>query len=119
MDTLAKRAAEYYSLGLRFCKWRNVIRIADGLPTDLSIQENAWTLARYAAICQANGLAPIVEPEILSDGTHTIDVCQKVTEKVNAAVFKALADNKVYFEGMLLKPNMVTSGSSCPQKAGP
>lgn len=114
LDTLAKRAAEYYAMGLRFCKWRNVIKIGDGLPSQLAVQETAWNLARYAAICQANGLAPIVEPEILSDGSHSIEVCQKVTERVNAAVFKALADNKVFFEGMLLKPNMVTSGSTCP-----
>lgn len=119
MDTLAKRAAEYYSMGLRFCKWRNVVKIGNGLPSELSIQETAWNLARYAAICQANGLAPIVEPEILSDGSHSIDVCQKVTERVNAAVFKALADNKVFFEGMMLKPNMVTPGSTCEQKATP
>ena len=72
-----------------------------------AIHENAWGLARYAAICQENGLAPIVEPEILSDGNHSIEVCQKVTEKVNAAVFKALSDNNIFFEGMLLKPNMV------------
>jgi fructose-bisphosphate aldolase, class I len=94
-------------MGCRFCKWRAVVKIGDGLPSEQSIQETAWGLARYAAICQANGLAPIVEPEILSDGDHTIEVCQKVTERVNAAVFKALADNKIFYEGMVLKPNMV------------
>lgn len=106
-------------MGCRFCKWRAVVKIGDGLPSEQSIHETAWGLARYAAICQANGLAPIVEPEILSDGDHSITVCQKVTERVNAAVFKALADNQIFFEGMVLKPNMVTSGSSCPNKAGP
>jgi fructose-bisphosphate aldolase, class I len=74
-------------------------------------------LARYAGICQANGLVPIVEPEILADGPHSIEVCQRVTERVNAAVFKALADNNIFFEGMLLKPNMVTQGTEHPVKA--
>lgn len=88
------------------------MKIGDGLPSEQAVQENAWTLAKYAAICQANGLAPIVEPEILTDGSHSIEVCQRVTERVNAAVFKALADNGVFFEGMLLKPNMVSRRKS-------
>jgi len=81
------------------------------------MQENAWGLARYAAICQENGLVPIVEPEILSDGSHSIDKCLHITTKVLAVVFKALHDNNIFFEGMLLKPNMVTPGSSDPNRA--
>ena len=104
-------AAEFYALGCRFAKWRAVLRIGDGFPTEQSIKENAWTLARYAAICQDNGLVPIVEPEILTDGSHSIEVCQRVTERVLAATFKALNDNNIFLEGCLLKPNMVTPGS--------
>lgn len=111
LDDLAKRAKEFYDIGCRFAKWRAVLKIADGCPSDLAIQENAWGLARYAAICQANGLVPIVEPEILNDGTHDIDTCMRISEKVFAAVFKALSDNNVYLEGILLKPNMITPGS--------
>jgi len=117
LDTLAKMAAEYYGYGCRFAKWRAVLKIGDGLPSEQAVQENAWGLARYAAICQENGLVTIVEPEILADGTHSIEVCQKVTERVLAAVFKALADNNIFLEGCLLKPNMVTPGSQNPDKA--
>lgn len=82
---------KHYDLGCRFAKWRSVLKItADGAPTDLAIQENAWGLARYAAICQENGLVPIVEPEILNDGDHSIETSQRVTEKVLSAVFRAL-----------------------------
>jgi len=110
---LDARTKEYYAMGCRFAKWRAVLKIdEDGCPSEQAIHENAWGLARYAAICQSNGLVPIVEPEILSDGNHSIEVCQRVTERVNHAVFKALADNKVFFEGILLKPNMVTPGST-------
>jgi fructose-bisphosphate aldolase class I len=114
LDDLAKRAKEFYDAGCRFTKWRAVLKIGDGCPSDLAIQENAWGLARYGAICQANGLVPIIEPEILSDGSHDINTCARITEKVLAAVFKALNDNHVYLEGSLLKPNMVTSGASFP-----
>ncbi|CAK94271.1 unnamed protein product (macronuclear) [Paramecium tetraurelia] len=112
LDSLANMAAEHYKLGCRFAKWRAVLKIGNGLPSQQAIKENAWGLARYAAICQENGLVPIVEPEILADGDHSIDVCQKVTEKVLAAVFKALNENNVFLEGCLLKPNMVTPGST-------
>ena len=114
LDTLAKRAKEYYEMGCRFAKWRAVLHIseADHLPSDKAIRENAYDLARYASICQENGLCPIVEPEILSDGPHSIEVCQKVTEKVLSACFKELEDYGVYLEGILLKPNMVTPGSA-------
>uniref|UniRef100_A0A8C9LIA0 Fructose-bisphosphate aldolase n=1 Tax=Piliocolobus tephrosceles TaxID=591936 RepID=A0A8C9LIA0_9PRIM len=112
LDGLAERCKEYYKAGARFAKWRAVCVIdpAKGKPTDLSIMETAWGLARYATICQQNKLVPIVEPEILADGAHTIEVCAAVTEKVLACVFKALHDNGVLLEGALLKPNMVTAG---------
>jgi len=112
LDDLHKRCAEYYKAGARFAKWRAVLKITDTCPTELAIQENAWGLARYASICQDNGLVPIVEPEVLMDGTHSLKRCVEVTQRVLAVVFKALADNKVYLEGALLKPNMVTPGHS-------
>lgn len=117
LDTLDKRTAEYYQMGCRFAKWRAVLKIGDGCPSAQAIQENAWGLARYAAICQMNGLVPIVEPEILGDGDHSIEECQAVTEKVLSAVFKALKENNVFLEGCLLKPNMVLPGSSHPSRA--
>jgi fructose-bisphosphate aldolase class I len=104
-------AAEFYAIGCRFAKWRAVLKIGDGCPTDDAIRANATGLAKYAKICQTNGLVPIVEPEIMPDGNHSADECQRVTEKVLSAVFKALADEKVLLEGCLLKPNMVTYGS--------
>ncbi|KAF4640227.1 putative fructose-bisphosphate aldolase [Toxoplasma gondii] len=121
LDGLAERCQEYYKAGARFAKWRAVLSIdpAKGKPTNLSITEVAHGLARYAAICQANRLVPIVEPEILTDGSHDITVCAEVTERVLAAVFKALNDHHVLLEGALLKPNMVTQGSDCPAKASP
>ena len=114
LEDLAKRCQEYYGMGIRFAKWRAVLKIGNGCPSDVAIQENVWGLARYAAICQANGLCPIVEPEILSDGNHSIEVSQKVLEKVWYAQIRALADNNVFFEGILLKPSMVTPGSTNP-----
>jgi len=117
LDGLAARCAKYYQDGARFAKWRAVLKIGDGLPSKLSMIENAHTLARYAAICQENGLAPIVEPEILMDGTHDIQKCAKVTEDVLSYVFKALNDHHVYLEGILLKPNMVVSGAESSKKA--
>lgn len=109
-------AADFYSQGCRFAKWRAVLKIGNGCPTDLSITENANGLAKYALACQQNGLVPIVEPEILSDGPHSAEDCQKITEKVLSVVFKALADHGVLLEGCLLKPNMVTYGSEHPKK---
>jgi fructose-bisphosphate aldolase class I len=117
LDDLAKRAKEFYERGCRFTKWRAVIKISKGCPTEQAIQENAWGLARYAAICQENGLCPIVEPEVLADGDHDIDTCFKVSQKVYAAVTKALHDNNVFFEGMLLKPNMITPGTQCANRS--
>jgi fructose-bisphosphate aldolase class I len=119
LDDLAKRAKEFYERGCRFTKWRAVIKISKGCPTQQAIEENAWGLARYAAICQENGLCPIVEPEVLADGDHDIETCMKVSQKVYAAVVKALHTNNVFFEGMLLKPNMITPGTSCEKKSNP
>ncbi|XP_015794081.1 fructose-bisphosphate aldolase A-like isoform X1 [Tetranychus urticae] len=119
LDNLTKRCQKYYAAGCRFAKWRCVLKIGQNTPSPLAILENANVLARYATCCQQAGLVPIVEPEILPDGDHTIEKCQLVTEKVLAAVYKALNDHNVYLEGTLLKPNMVTSGQSCPTKATP
>jgi len=115
LDGLAKRCARYYELGARFAKWRSVLRIDQktGCPSTLAIKENAWGLARYAAICQSEGLVPIVEPEILMDGPHTIEHCARVTEEVLVAVYHALSENHVMLEGTCLKPNMVCPGSEC------
>jgi fructose-bisphosphate aldolase class I len=96
-----------------------VLNISEHKPSPLAILENANVLARYASICQQNRLVPIVEPEILVDGSHTIERCQEVTERVLAACYKALSDHNVYLEGTLLKPNMVTQGHDNPNKATP
>jgi len=114
LDGLDKRCQDYYKAGARFAKWRAALKISATLPSDLAIQETAHTLARYAAICQTNGLVPIVEPECLMDGDHSIERCAAVTEKVLACVYKALNDHHVWLEGTLLKPNMVTPGHSHP-----
>lgn len=110
-DDLGKRCAKYYEAGARFAKWRAVLNIGPNEPSELSISLNAQGLARYAIICQENGLVPIVEPEILVDGPHDIERCAYVTEKVLAACYKALNEQHVLLEGSLLKPNMVTPGS--------
>merc|ERR1712119_56263 len=119
LDGLGERCAQYAKDGCTFAKWRCVIKINQELhlPTDIAIQENAQVLARYANICQANGLVPIVEPEILIDGNHNLAISQRVTERVLACVYKTLVDHHVYLEGTLLKPNMVTPGQSCEEKA--
>jgi fructose-bisphosphate aldolase class I len=119
MDDLGSRCAQYYKDGARFAKWRCVLKISATTPSVPAMVENAHVLARYASICQMNGLVPIVEPETLSDGDHDIARCQYVTEQVLSHTYKALMDNNVYLEGTLLKPNMVTSGQSCPNRAGP
>ncbi|XP_042007827.1 fructose-bisphosphate aldolase 5, cytosolic [Salvia splendens] len=115
LDSLAARCQQYYKAGARFAKWRSVLKIGPTEPSELSIQQNAQGLARYAIICQENGLVPIVEPEILTDGSHDIDKCAAATEVVLAAVYKALNDHHVLLEGTLLKPNMVTPGSDSPK----
>lgn len=117
LDDLQERAAEAYAKGARFAKWRNVLQLdqAKGLPSDLAIQDCVHVLARYASICQSEGLCPIVEPEIVPNGSHDIDYCQKMTEKVLTAQFKALSDHHVYLEGAVLKPNMVKNGLDGPR----
>jgi len=120
MDDLGARCAKYYKAGARFAKWRAVLNINDesgATPSPLAIKQNAETLARYAVICQMNGLVPIVEPEVLMDGKHTIETAQKITEKVIAACYKELSDQNAYLEGTLLKPNMVRSGQGCATQA--
>ncbi|XP_036373290.1 fructose-bisphosphate aldolase B-like [Megalops cyprinoides] len=119
LDGLSERCAQYKKDGCDFAKWRCVLKISAGCPSALAIAENANVLARYASVCQENGLVPIVEPEILPDGDHDLQRCQYVTEKVLAAVYKALSDHHVYLEGTLLKPNMVTAGHSCTKKYTP
>lgn len=119
LDGMDARCKEYYDGGARFAKWRCVLKIGNGCPSKLSILENANVLARYASICQMNGLCPIVEPEILTDGDHDLETCMAVTEKVLAAVYKALSDHNVYLEGTLLKPNMVLPGINCTKKYTP
>ena len=114
IDDMDARCAKYYAKGARFAKWRAVLHIKDDIgatPSIVAINENAETLARYASICQANGLVPIVEPEVLMDGDFSIEVAAVATEKVIAACYKALSDHHVLLEGTLLKPNMVRSGS--------
>ncbi|KAJ7981125.1 Fructose-bisphosphate aldolase [Quillaja saponaria] len=111
LDGLAQRCQKYYEGGARFAKWRAVLKIGPNEPSQLAINENANGLARYAIICQENGLVPIVEPEILVDGPQDIEKCADVTERVLAACYKALNDHHVLLEGTLLKPNMVTPGS--------
>lgn len=117
LDGLRGRIKEYRELGAKFAKWRAVITIGDGIPTRTCIEANAHALARYAALCQEGGLVPIVEPEVLMDGAHTIDRCEEATEATLKSVFSTLWEHRVMFEGMLLKPNMVVSGKECPQQA--
>ncbi|XP_042194475.1 fructose-bisphosphate aldolase C [Callorhinchus milii] len=119
LDGLAERCAQYKNDGADFAKWRCVLKITNSTPSCLAIKENANVLARYASICQQNGIVPIVEPEILPDGDHDLKRCQHITQKVLAAVYKALHEHHVYLEGTLLKPNMVTCGHSCPTKFSP
>jgi fructose-bisphosphate aldolase class I len=118
LDGLGDRCKKFYEKGARFAKWRAVCKInpAKGQPTPLSIAETAHSLARYGGICQDNGLVPIIEPEILADGDHDIDVCAEASERVFSAVMKALIDHKLILEGTLLKPNMVTPGTECPKR---
>lgn len=114
LDGLRERLKEYAEMGLRFAKWRAVIVIGDGLPSRACREANAQALARYAALCQEAGLVPIVEPEVLMDGEHTLAQCFAVTEQVLHTVFNQLYTQGVLLEGMLLKPNMVLPGLSCP-----
>jgi len=119
LDGLAERLAAYKSQGARFTKWREVYGITARNPTPLGIAANAEVLARYAAICQSQGLVPIVEPEVLIDGDHTIERCHEVTDAVLHAVFAALYRHHVLLEGIILKPNMVSPGKANARKASP
>jgi len=119
LDGLRERLAEYRKLGAGFAKWRAVITIGTGLPTMGNIVASASAMARYAALCQEAGIVPIVEPEVLMDGDHTIERCEEVTTVTLKAMFDALFEQKVYLEGALLKPNMVLPGKKCPQQATP
>jgi fructose-bisphosphate aldolase class I len=117
LDGLRDRLTEYFRLGARFAKWRAVIAIGKGIPSRGCIEANAHALARYAALCQEADLVPVVEPEVLMDGEHTLDQCYEVTEKVLRTVFSELFAQRVMLEGMILKPNMVLSGAACAQQA--
>ena len=119
LDGLGERLAEYRSLGARFSKWRAVLTISPGIPTHGCLEANAHALARFAALSQEAGLAPIVEPEVLMDGDHFLERCAEVTEAALRTVFAALYEQRVALEGMLLKPNMVLPGKACPRQAEP
>jgi fructose-bisphosphate aldolase, class I len=117
LDGLRERMDEYVQLGARFTKWRAVIRIGDGIPTHACMAANAHAMVRFAATSQEAGLVPIVEPEVLMDGDHTIGRCQEITEAILRLVFGELAGHRVALEQMLLKVNMVLPGEDCPQQA--
>jgi fructose-bisphosphate aldolase class I len=116
LDGLRERLAEYADMGARFAKWRAVITIGEGIPSHGCIEANALALARYAALCQEIGLVPIIEPEVLMDGEHTMARCCEVTGEVLHAVFNQLYTQNVILEGIILKPNMVLPGSTCSQQ---
>jgi fructose-bisphosphate aldolase class I len=114
LDGLRERLAEYFQMGARFAKWRAVIAIGENIPSRSCLEANAHALARYAALCQEAGLVPIVEPEVLMDGAHTLEQCHKVTEETLRTVFIQLNCQRVLLEGMILKPNMVLPGLAYP-----
>lgn len=118
LDGLRERLVEYHGMGARFAKWRAVITIGNGIPTSTCIQANAHALARYSALCQEAGIVPIVEPEVLIDGDHTIDQCYDVTFNTLRALFQQLADQRVAYEGTILKASMVISGLKAKPRAG-
>jgi fructose-bisphosphate aldolase class I len=117
LDGLRDRLTEYRGLGAKFAKWRAVITIGDDIPSSYCLHTNAHALARYAALCVEAGIVPIVEPEVLMDGSHTIERCYEVTDRTLHRVFGALHQQQVPLEQILLKPNMVLSGSTCPTQA--
>lgn len=119
LDGLRERLAEYYKLGARFAKWRAVIDVGSGIPTSYAIEVNADALARYAALCQEACIVPIVEPEVLMDGDHTLARCEEVTNAVLDRVFSRLFAARVHLPGMVLKPNMVIAGKKCAEKSTP
>lgn len=118
LDGLRGRLKAYYALGARFAKWRAVIHIGEDIPSGTCIDVNSHALARYAALCQEQGLVPVVEPEVLMDGAHDIETCYEVTEVVLRSVFDALYNQNVMLEGALLKASMVVPGKDCPEQAG-
>jgi fructose-bisphosphate aldolase class I len=118
LDDLNQRCQEFYEIGAKFTKWRAVITIGDNIPTDACINENMLRLADYAKIVQSNNMVPIVEPEVLMDGSHSIDDCYKVTSRVLKSLFQHLKDKNVDIKGTILKPNMVISGTNCTEQAG-
>jgi fructose-bisphosphate aldolase class I len=117
LDGLRERLAEYHKLGARFAKWRAVIDIGSGIPTRFAVDANAHALARYAALCQEAGIVPIVEPEVLMDGDHTLERCEEVTDAVLESVFAALFEHRIHLEGSVLKPNMIISGKKNAKRA--
>jgi fructose-bisphosphate aldolase class I len=117
LDGLRERLAEYAKLGAKFAKWRAVINIADDAPSGSCIEANCHALARYAALCQEAGIVPMVEPEVLMDGNHDLDVCYEVTEATLRSLFGALYEQNVMLEGTILKASMVISGKDCPEQA--
>ena len=117
LDGLRDRLKEYYDLGARFAKWRAVITIGDNMPSDGCILANAHALARYSALCQETGIVPIVEPEVLMDGDHTIETCYEISKRTLNVVFEQLLLNHVYLGGIVLKPNMIISALDCPEQA--
>ena len=119
LDGLRERLIEYYNLGAKFAKWRAVITIESSIPSDLCINANAHALARYAALCQENEIVPIVEPEVLMDGAHTIDRCYEVTKRTLEVVFSELVAHGVNLKGICLKPNMVIDGTLVTDKSSP
>ena len=116
LDGLRDRLAEYFQMGARFAKWRAVIALGDGIPSRGCIEANANALARYAALCQEAGLVPVIEPEVLMDGAHTMERCCEVTEEVLRTVFNQLYSQRVMLEGLILKPNMVLPGLTCARQ---
>ena len=118
LEGLNERCAEYFDLGAKFTKWRAVIKIADGLPSQAAIKANMDALADYAKIVQENHMVPIVEPEVLMDGSHSIESCEDATKRCLGTLFESLAEKGVLVEGTILKPNMVVSGNECSEQAG-
>jgi fructose-bisphosphate aldolase class I len=117
LDGLRARLQEYFQMGARFAKWRAVISIGESIPSWSCIEANAQALARYASLCQEAGLVPVVEPEVLMDGEHNLERCREITSEVLHTVFNQLYEQRVTLEGMILKPNMVLPGLTCPKQA--
>ncbi|MFZ4766014.1 MAG: class I fructose-bisphosphate aldolase [Roseimicrobium sp.] len=118
LDGLRERLTEYQQMGARFAKWRAVFTVGQGTPSQACVESNANDLARYAALCQEAGMVPIVEPEVLMEGAHTLEQCSAVTEEILHGVFDALYAQRVLLEGLILKPNMVLPGIACPMQPG-